>query len=346
MPDAKKVQFTISFITIIKIIAVFLGILLLWFLRDVVAIVFVALLLAALIDPFADYFAKNNIPRGLAVIIVYIVLGAIITLTTVLFVPVLAEQFNQLMEVLVSWYERIAETLVKFQAISIEHGFDSEVKDSLKSFQQGISNAFGSVFSTLQSFVEWVAGMFLVLVLAFYMVVEEDKARKYFKNLAPAEYQPYIAQLIGKMQKKIGSWLRAQLILGLIVGLTVYIGLSIIGVKYALLLALIAALFEIIPYVGPVLSIIPAALIGFSQSLLIGLLVLALYFVVQQIENNVLVPKVMQKITGLNPIISIVALLIGIKLGGVLGAVLAIPVATMAAVVLEDLFNEFSINSR
>ena len=117
-----------------------------------------------------------------------------------------------------------------------------------------------------------------------------------------------------------------------------HVGLLALGVKYALLLAVIAGLLEIVPYIGPTLSLITAAIVGFAHSPVIGFAVIALYLVIQQLENNLLVPKIMQKVTGLNPIVSIVALLVGVKVGGLIGAVLSIPVATMGAVILEDLF--------
>jgi predicted PurR-regulated permease PerM len=185
-----------------------------------------------------------------------------------------------------------------------------------------------------------VAALFIVLVLTFYMVVEEKKARSYFRNLAPAEYQPYIEHLLQKIQEKIGAWLQGQILLGLIVGCLVFFGLSLLQVKYALLLAIMAGLLEVIPYVGPIVSVIPAAIIAFAQAPVLGIFVLALYIVIQQLENHILVPKIMQKVTGLNPIISIAALLIGMKVGGLAGAILAIPLATLCVVVLEDLFHD------
>ena len=181
----------------------------------------------------------------------------------------------------------------------------------------------------------------MVLVLTFYMVVEEDNARRFVKSLAPVEYQPFLAQLFTKMQKKIGAWLRGQIVLAVVIGIASYIGLTILGVPYALVLALIAGLFEVVAYVGPIFATIPAAIIGFSVSPLMGVLVIILYLVIQQLEGNVLVPKIMQRVTGLNPIISIVALLIGVKLGGIMGAIFAIPIATMVSVILEELFAEY-----
>jgi predicted PurR-regulated permease PerM len=123
-----------------------------------------------------------------------------------------------------------------------------------------------------------------------------------------------------------------------VIGAAVYIGLLILGVPYALLLGLIAGLLEIIPYAGPILSSVPILIIAFSVSPIKGFASLVLIIAIQQIENNILVPKIMQKATGLNPIISIVAMLVGVKFGGLVGALLAIPVATMLSVAVEELF--------
>ena len=138
----------------------------------------------------------------------------------------------------------------------------------------------------------------------------------------------------------MGEWLRGQLILGLIVGVAVYLGLLFLGVNYALLLALMAGVLEVVPYVGPIISLVPALIIGFAQSPVIGFAVIILYLIVQQLENHLLVPKVMQKVTGLNPIISILALLVGIKAGGIIGTIFSIPLAMMGVVILEDLFRD------
>lgn len=331
---------TISTSTFLKIIGITAVILLLWVLREIVAIVFLAILLAALIDPFADWFAKRHIPRGLSVIIVYAVLAMIVTLVSLLLVPAFATQGKALIDSFPGVYSQAVETVGELQVLSAQYGLEQYVEEATTSFKEWLDNQAGSLFSTAQGVVKGVAGTFIVLVLTFYLVVEEDSAKRFFKHLAPARYRPFLSQLAHKLQLKIGAWLRGQLLLGLIVGTLVYIGLSILGVEYALLLAIIAGLFEIIPYVGPVASLIPAVIIGFGQSLITGLFVLVIYFLVQQIENNVLVPKIMQKVTGLNPIVSILALLIGIKLGGLIGAIIAIPVATMGAVLIQELVGD------
>jgi len=335
-------QISVSTATFGKAVLIVLALWFLWFVRDVVAILCAAVLLAALIEPFAAWCSRHHVPRGLGVIAIYVVLGAVLATAGILIVPVIAEQSVALVGKLSSAYAGFAESFGNLRALSAQYGFADNLRASLQSFQDAITGSFASLFSTVRGFLGSVAALFIVLVLAFYMVVEEDVARRYFKDLAPVEYQPYLTHLFQKMQSRIGAWLRGQIILGLIVGTAVFVGLVLIGVDYALLLAVIAGLFEVIPYVGPVLSLIPAAIIGFAHSPVQGMLVVALYLVIQQVENNVLVPKVMQKVTGLNPIVSIVALMVGIKVGGFVGAVLSIPVATMASVVLEDLFAQRS----
>ena len=142
---------------------------------------------------------------------------------------------------------------------------------------------------------------------------------------------------MGRMQEKLGAWLRGQIILMIVVGVLTYIGLLILGVKYALVLAIFAGIAEIVPYAGPIIAAVPAIGIGLTMSPFKGMIVALLYFGIQQIENAVLTPKIMQKSVGLNPVVSLFALMVGFKFAGLVGALLAIPVATIVAVFLRDL---------
>lgn len=328
---------SISTGTFLKAVLIILGLWFVWFIREIVAIFVVAILLASLIDPFADWFSKKRIPRGLAVLIVYAFLSALASIIAIVLVPIVIEQSSQLLANVSTESTKLVNIFVEFQA---RHQFLENFSSGLESFQQTLQASTSSLFTTVKGLFGGLIALLIVLVLAFYMVVEENSMRRYFLTLAPAEYQPYLTEVLRKMQIKIGAWLRGQIILGFCVGLAVYIGLKLFGVPYALLLALIAGLFEIIPYVGPIISLIPAMIIGFAQSPILGMAVVLLYLIIQQIENNVLVPKIMQKVTGLSPVLSIAALLVGVKIGGMVGAILAIPLATMIAVVLEDVFKE------
>lgn len=326
---------SISTGTFLKAVLIFLGLWFLWYIRGIVAMIVVAIMLASVIDPFADWFAQKRIPRGLAVLIVYTFLLALASVILIVLVPIVVDQSGQLLKNISASSRDLFDSFVQFQQ---RHEVLESLTNGLQSFQENLTASASSIFTTVKGFFGGLAALMIVLVLTFYMVVEEDSMRKYFKTLAPPEYQPYLSQTLKKMQQKIGAWLRGQMILGFFIGLGVYLGLKLLGVPYALLLALIAGVFEIIPYVGPIISLIPAAIIGFAQSPILGLAVVILYLVIQQMENNILVPKIMQKVTGLSPILSIAALLIGAQVGGIVGAILAIPLATMVAVVVEDIF--------
>ncbi len=132
---------------------------------------------------------------------------------------------------------------------------------------------------------------------------------------------------MGRIELKLGGWLRGQIILMLIIGISTYIGLTLLGVEYALALAVIAGILEIVPIIGPILSAIPALIVAFTVSPIAGFGVIGLYILIQQLENHLVVPKVMQKAVGFNPLVTIIVLMIGGNLLGLMGAILAIPIA-------------------
>lgn len=340
--ESKPQTISISTSTLLKILAIAAGLWFLWFTREIVIMVLIAILFAALIDPFADWFAKRKVPRALAVLIVYLLIVALVLLIGFWFVPIIGGQFVQLFESISSSDGFLFQSLDRVQSFTAQYGLQENVRSALQGLQNSISSSIASIFTTVRGVFGGIAALFVILVLTFYMVVEEAAARRLFKNLAPEEYQPFLSQLFARMQNKVGAWLRAQMLLGLIIGAAVYIGLSLLGVHYALLLAILAGVLEFVPYIGPVMSIVPAIIISAAQSPMLAVFVLVLYLVIQQIENHLLVPKVMQRVTGLNPVVSIIALLLGIKLGGFVGAVLSIPIVAMASVALEDIFKDSS----
>ncbi|OGL88417.1 hypothetical protein A3I42_00040 [Candidatus Uhrbacteria bacterium RIFCSPLOWO2_02_FULL_49_11] len=184
-----------------------------------------------------------------------------------------------------------------------------------------------------------MVSFFIILVLTFYMVVDEDGIMRFLQVITPENIHKDVTALTVKIQNKIGLWLRGQLILMLVIGVLTFIGLTIIGVPYALVLALVAGITEIIPYAGPVIGSIPAIFIAFTISPTMGLWTVLLYVLIQQAENHLLVPKIMQKTTGLNPIIVILAVLIGARLSGVIGALLAVPIASAIEVLIHEHFD-------
>lgn len=334
----RPININISTLTIVKILLIVLLLYFLFLIKDVVVILFVSLILASALDPWVDWLQKKKIPRSASVAFIYLIAISIIGSILFLLIPPISQEFGQLASNFPQYFEKIMSGFSNLKEFSTRYGFYDNIKSSLEALSSSLQGAATGVFSTVAGFIGGIMSFFLIMVLTFYMVVEENAIKKLIWSIAPTKHQPYIMHLINRMQQKIGFWLRGQLILSLVVFVFVYAGLSILGVEYALVLALMAFILEMVPYIGPTLAAIPAVLLALTQSPMLALFVAIYYYITQQIENNILVPKIMQKAVGLNPIVSISVLLIGFKLAGILGAMLSIPVATAVNVFIQDLF--------
>ena len=158
--------------------------------------------------------------------------------------------------------------------------------------------------------------------------------------MTPERWQPFLIGVVPRIERKMGAWLRGLLALGVIMGVFVFVGLSVLRVEYALLLALLAAVLEVVPYAGPIASTVVAVALTLLQSPAKAIAVLILYVILQQIENHLLVPKIMQRAVGINPVVSLIAMLIGAKIGGIPGVLLSIPIATGIIVFFEEYARE------
>lgn len=338
MADAsgKKITVEISTLTLLKVLVVIVAVFFLFYIRSVLLILFVALILASAFDPWVDWLQKNKIPRSLALLLIYLTVLLILGGAVYLIIPPIAVEVNQLSKDFPSYWEKIESSFQNLQDYSESHALSKNIQDSLSSLQANIGTAAGGVFSTVFSLFGGIVSFFIIMVVTFYMTVEEQGLKRFLRSVLPVKYQPYVTHLVNRMQEKIGLWLRGQLVLSVIIFLLCWIGLTVLGVKYALILALFAGVTELIPYLGPILGAVPAVFIAFTQSPTLALWVIGLYFVIQQAENHLIVPKVMQKAVGLNPIVVIAVILIGAKLAGVVGALLAVPVTTALSVLVGD----------
>lgn len=334
----RPININITVFAIVKIILILILFYFLYLVREILAILFVALILASALDPWVDWMQKKHIPRVLGIIIIYLVLFLVVGTIIYLIIPPIIEQVNELAIVFPDILEKVISGFNFLRDYSADHGILEGLKKNFGTVGSNLKSFSGGVFTTVTGIFGGIFSFFLVLVMTFYMVVEENAVKKIIWSVVPKKHQVYAMQLINRMQIKVGLWLRGQLILSLIIFALTYIVLLIVGVKYALVLALIAGLTEFVPYLGPILAAIPAVFIAFTQAPMLALITAALYYVIQVVENNIIVPKLMQKVVGLNPIVSIAVLLIGFNIAGVVGAILSIPVATAVSVFLRDLF--------
>lgn len=331
---------SISNDTILRTLFILLLVGFVYWVRDVLAIFFVSIILSSAFDPLIDWLQGKKIPRALGILGVYLIFLFVIGGAIYLLIDPIAVQFRDLSRAFPDYYDKVLSGLERLTSSSSVA--PDKVSSSLSDLTRSLTAASSSVFGFVTSLFGGIISFFMVLVITFYLTVEENAFKRFIANLMPVSDRPYATQIIGKMQHRMGYWLRGQLILSIIIFVLTYLGLSILGVKYALILALIAGLFEIIPFLGPLLAAVPGVFFAFSQGPGIAVLVAIMYFVVQQLENNLIVPKIMGKTTGLNPLIVILSILVGARVGGVIGALLAVPVATAVAVYFDSVMDRKS----
>ncbi len=327
----------ISSSTILRTIFILL---LLWFVflvRDILVLVFVAVIIVSAIDPIVDWLQRKRIPRALTVILVYVLVFAVVgTAISFLVAPLTSEISN-----LAKNFPRFIENLSRYFTVARDyadsHNISQEVGNFTTNLNNSLSQISSNIFSGTVSVIGGIFSFIVILSMAFYMSVQERGVKKFFASLVPHEHSEYIKDLIDRIQFKMGRWLLGQIALMIIIFTIDYVGLLIIGVPYALILAILAGLLEIIPYVGPIISTVAATLIVLLNGGWIkAVLVLVLFTLAQQLEGNVITPLVMRKAVGLNPVVVIVALLIGFQLDGIIGALIAIPAATAIGEVIRD----------
>lgn len=344
----KEIRVSITPSTITSAVLIVLGAYVLWLLRDLVLLVITAIVIASAIEPQIAFFIRYHIPRFFAAILVYvIVFGSIFGILFFLFPPIIADAAGFL-----STMPRYLETLNATGSFSTLTNATSLIGTSsnLQSFIQTLFS-LQSLFtagsgSIIQLFVTFFGGIFslaLVIVLSFYFALQDTGVDDFLRLVMPVAYEDYSVDLWKRAQKKIGLWMQGQILLSVIVGILVYLGLLIIGIPYALLLAVFTALAEIIPVFGSLIAGALAVTIAFSHDgVALAAVVLGLYVVVNQFESNLIYPLIVKKIVGIPPLLVIVALIAGYTLAGFLGVLLSVP---LAAVVLEFL-NDFDKKKR
>lgn len=337
IPDKKIIE--ISFATLIKAAILTIVIAGIWHLRDVAIMVLLSIVIASAIDPAAGWFSKFKIPRIFGVIIVYFTAFFIFFLTFYFVIPPLLGEVIDFVSFLPEFVDNVFSP--QGPIFSIVPSLPTVLIDSLKNFtlylegsvpeiSQGIALATSTIFGGVLNFV-------LMIVISFYLSVQESGIENFLRIVTPIKHEEYIISLWKRSQKKIGKWLQGQILLGLLIGIFVFLGLTILGVKYALLLAILSAVFEIIPVFGPVMAAIPAIAVAAIQSPILGLSTLGLYVIVQQFENHLIYPLVVRKTIGVPPLLVIIAIVVGGKLAGIYGIVLSVPLAAILIEFLNDL---------
>ena len=322
--DSPVAQVGVSYRTVVYTILTLLSLWILFVVRDVIFLLMAAFVVMAGLRPFVDRIEKFKIPRSIAIVLTYVILASVIALIATLIIPSLVSQFQKMLEQL----QEYILPLLPFLESST-----GNLTDQIPKLSQNVLKITTGVFST-------VIGFFTFGIITFYMLVERRHFKTFLDNLIGRKAERKVSVIIVAIERKLGAWVIGQLALAVIVGVITYIGLTLLGVEFALSLSIIAGIFEIVPIIGPIISAIPAVLVALTMSPMMALLVAGLFFVVQQLENNIFVPIVMRRAVGIPPIVTILALAIGGKLAGVAGIMLAVPLVVAMQVIFQSLVIE------
>lgn len=336
-------QTTISITTgtIVKTLIILLGAWLLLELSNLVLVVITAVVIASAIEPGVARLMRLRFPRVVAVLFVYLSLFVLFFSIFYFFVPSVLSELTTFLSSLpiylealdrVSAFDEYARILgttpPDLASINLVEGFRKSME---------AAGAFGNALTALASIFGGVLSFLLIIVFSFYFAVIETGVDDFLRIIAPRKHQAYLLDLWQRSRHKIGLWMQGQLLLAVIMGILVYLLLSILGIKHALLLAVVAAMFELIPVFGPTLAALPAVMIGFADGgAIMGLLIIGVYILLQQFENHLIYPLVVTRVVGVPPLLVILALIVGAQLAGFLGILLSVPVAATIQEFVRD----------
>ncbi len=319
-------------------------------LKDILITFFLSLFIAAAFNPGVDKLEnKYKIPRWAGVIIIYLIVIAVLSLMIGTLVPIIIEQLSEMVIFLKDYLNNVIQNgsgdmlpeIIRPYVENVVSQIDQkeiieQLQASLSTIAENLTDFAANAFGAITSVVDGIFNLILVVLLSFFMVVDKTALKEFFTSLFPKKYEKYIFVKTGTIQNKIGEWVHGQVALFFLVALIAYIGFSIIGLKYALTLALVAGFAEFLPYVGPLITFVVAAPVAFNQSLVTGISLIIFHVILQVFEGNILLPLVMKKATGLSPIVTIIALLIGWQFLGVIGMILSVPLASIATIFVND----------
>lgn len=313
----------ISHRTIIFTVTFFVLLWFLFYIRDVILVFFLSLLIMTILNPTVTRFSKWKIPRAASVLLVYVIIFSLGTIVIAGIAPPLITQTTNFVNSFPEFIEKLGFSFVLSEEI-------------IKQLFSQIGTLPGQIAKFTISIFSNILAVLTTLIFAFYLLMARDKLDDQLDFLFGGAKKDRVTKIIDNLEYQLGGWARAQLLLMSMVGISTFIGLILLRIPFSLPLAILAGLLEIVPNIGPVLAAIPAVIIGFGISPVMGFATIALYFLIQQVENYMFVPKVMEKSVGVSPVITLFSLAVGFKLAGIVGVIIAVPVVISVRVLVKE----------
>lgn len=328
------------FETVLAVAGVTIAIFALWAAREALMLVYVSALIAMGFSPIVQGIEsrrgpeQRRVPRWLAILVVYATIVAVLVTIALMVIPPLVAQAESLWTRMPSEFNKLQTFLIRHRLMTHRVSLEEAVQNAPAGAG---GNAVGTVLVAISSVIGGVFGLITILILSFYLLVEANAMFEYFVRFAPPGRRADIAVAAREAVSKVSAWLRAQFVLAGVMGTFAAVGLWFMDVPYFYVIALVAAVGETIPIVGPVIGGVTAVAVALSVSAKLAAIVGVYFLVLHQLEANVLVPKIMERRVGVSPVAVMVALLIGGALWGIVGAILAIPTAAILSVIVEEI---------
>ena len=325
----EKRYFEVTWASLWRILAFVLVLILLYSIREILILLVLAIVISSVCQPLVDFLQKKKISRFLATSFVFVLILGILGIFLWLVVPLIIFQFG-------NFVTNFNETINKIDSRNIFGEITQQLIINLKAAFDVLAKGATTILNLIFSIFGGIFLALTCLVLAFYLTLEERGVEKFFRSILPKNYENRLISIFEKSASRIGRWFQGRLLLSLIIGLFSWLGFYLFGVKYSGTLALLAAVLDIIPIIGPIFAGLIVFLVTLTDSWLLGVWVLLFFVILQQLEGILLAPLIMGKTTGLSPLVVLLALLIGAKIAGLIGFILAIPLA----IIVQEIFEE------
>jgi predicted PurR-regulated permease PerM len=340
----KSVNVTISTGTIFRILLIGLLVIALIKLVNVVLIILTAIVVASFVEGAVQKFKPYIKNRTLTVFLIYISTIAIVVGLLSVFVPVFLQEMSLLVASLGHYIPDNSilnsfqnETITGAKGVVSNISHNASLVEVIQSTRNLVTSLSGGFFDIFGKAFGGILNLVLIIIISFYLSIRERGIENFLRIITPQAQEEYVIGLWQRTERKIGLWMQGQMLLGLIVGVLTYLGLTIMGVRYSFILALVTAFCELIPF-GIFLAVIPAMLFSYLDGgVSLTFMTLVLYFILHQFENYLISPLIIKKVIGVSPLVVILSVLIGAELAGFWGVILAIPCAVFLLEFLDDL---------
>lgn len=321
----------ISYRSIFKVFFAILVVALLFFTQKLILTLFAAFVISTVTNPVADWMENKKIPRTIATIFIFLGVLVFLGLAFSWIVPTLASEISSLA---LGFPGYIEENIAKYPFFS-QYGLRENIYLVVIGISNFLKDQAPSIVVSTVSFLGNLFYVFVALTIAFYLTDEKNLIKGFLRKIINKNYHNDLVTVFSEIEYKMGKWFIGQLFLSLVSGVAIFFGLTILGVPFALPLATLAAILRFVPYLGGLISDSIGILIAFLSSPWLGVAAFLMYYIIQQIEGYIVIPMVMQRTIGLNPIMVIVAVLVGGQLGGIAGALFALPVMIVIVILVK-----------